>query len=164
MTTWQGVWREPDVETEDYPNIVVCDGRVTGSITIGRSRLPLWAISATAIGGGWDEVELGWSPTEHYGFTEDHFSDFVYHLLEQRGEFGRLLCVLADVERQDDERQDGWLDSKDDGSGIVEIPLDKRNNDMPPPWWAHEPSRKRVIDQLRACLGALEEGDCSWPI
>jgi len=162
--TWQGVWRTPGVETEDYPNVVVCDGRVTGSITIGHSRLPLWAVSGTAIEDGWDEVEAGWSPTEHYGFTQDDFSNFVYYLLELRGEFGRLLCILADVERQEFDREDRWLDEKNDGSGIVEIPLGKANDDTPPPWWAHKPSRQRVITQLRTCLRTLEEGDCSWPI
>ena len=35
---------------------------------------PLWSFIGTALVLGWEEVEAGWSPTEHYGFTEDDLS------------------------------------------------------------------------------------------
>jgi hypothetical protein len=112
---------------------VVHDGRVSGSITVGASRLPLWALASTAITHGWDEVESGWEPTERYGYTADDLADFLTDLLEARGEFGRLLLVLADAERC--ERQRGaWR-----------------------PWWGTKRHRRRVADQLRRCLASLEE-------
>jgi hypothetical protein len=125
------VWREPPAMTEDYPGLVVHDGRVTGSITVGQSRLPLWAFIWSAIHKDWTDVEAGWSPTEHYGYTADDLSDFLGHLLNLRGEFGRLVLVLADMERRD-------------------------RRPMGRAWWERPKKRQRVIDQLRRCLNALE--------
>lgn len=126
-------WRDPAEESDDlYPGLVVSDDRVTGSITAGRSRLPLWVVVPTAAIQGWSEVEKGWEPSV-YGWTADKTGEFLGHLLEQRGEFGRLLLVLADVERREDEQgQDGL------------------------PWWELDASRQRVVEQLRRCLAALE--------
>jgi hypothetical protein len=124
------IWRDPAVETEDYPNLTVHDGRVTGSINVGHSRLPLWAIVPTALESGWADVQAGWPHvTTEYGFTSRDLSAFLYYLLEQRGEFGRLLCILADVERQERERDEVW--------------------------WEHPDSVERVAAQLRTCLAAL---------
>lgn len=123
-------WREPSAETHDFPGLCVSDARVSGSITDGCTRLPLWAFSSTAIAHGWEQVEKGWEPT----ITQEQFSEFVYWLLEQRGEFGRLLCVLADVERRESVRG-----------------ASRRA------WWQKKGDRKRVADQLRACLAALGE-------
>lgn len=126
-------WREPDEETVGlYPNLVVHDGRVSGSITVGKSRLPLWCFVRWAVG-NWDEVEAGYAPTENYGFTEDDLSQFLYCLTELRGEFARLLLVLADAERCEHVR--GFPRS---------------------PWWATKRHRKRVADQMRRCLTILE--------
>lgn len=125
-------WREPGEESTNlYPGLVVHDGRVSGSITIGRTRLPIWAIISTAIRDGWPAVTAEYEPPSE--FTEEHLADFLYWLMEQRGEFARLLLVLADVERDEAERDDDGLT----------------------PWWDHEPSRCRVIDQLQRCLQAL---------
>ena len=130
-------WRDPDEESVDlYPGLVVHDGRVSGSITTGRSRLPLWAFAGVAVTHGWDEVERGWSPSK-YGWTAERFARFLSHLLEARGEFGRLLLVLADVERRDEER-------------MVPTPV---------PWWADRELSAPVIDQLRRCLAALDNGE-----
>lgn len=131
------IWRDPAVETEDYPNLTVHDDRVTGSINVDHSRLPLWAIIGTAIEDGWPATEAGWPQiTKDYGFTASDLSLFLHCLLEMRGEFGRLVCILADVERRAikrSERRDG------------------------PVWWEHKASKKRVIAQLRVCLAALED-------
>ena len=128
------VWREPPVETEDYPGLVVHDARVTGSITAGRSRLPLWAFIADVVRRGWASAEHGYEPSR-YGWGADRMARFLYALLEHRGEFGRLICVLADVERRDFERDD-----TDDG------------------WWFKDDvQRARLAAQLRRCLEALEE-------
>lgn len=126
------VWRSPREESVDlYPGLVVHDGRVSGSITIGQSRLPIWAITTTAIRCGWDDVEDGWGPGEHYGFTQQHFADFIYDLVEARGEFARLLLVIADAQRND--RVTGrWK-----------------------PWWEVKRHRVRVSRQLQRCLDAL---------
>lgn len=127
-----GPWRDPAEESADlYPGLVVCDDRVTGSITAGRSRLPLWVVIPPAVIHGWGEAEKGWEPSV-YGWTADKTGEFLGHLLEQRGEFGRLLLVLADVERREDEQGQ-------DGS----------------PWWGQDASRRRVVEQLRRCLVAL---------
>ena len=132
-----GPWRKPPEETVDlYPGLTVCDNRVSGSITVDRSRLPLWAFITTAIHGDWTRVEDGWSPTENYGFTADDLSRFLHCLLEQRGEFGRLLLVLADAERCEQKRG-GWEKS----------------------WWQTKRHRKRVGDQLRRCMAVLEAED-----
>lgn len=133
---WQGVWRTPSAETEDYPKLSVHDGRVSGSINVDHSRLPLWTLIGYAIREDWATVERNWPQiTEDYGFTQDDLARFVYFLLEQRGEFGRLVCVLADVERRDDE-------------------AGRRGDDRP--WWQRPASKRRVVKQLRICLAALE--------
>lgn len=136
----QAVWRTPAVETEDYPNLTVHDGRVSGSINVGHSRLPLWALISmgSAVTQGWGEVEKCYPQvTADYGFSAADFSAFLYFLMEQRGEFGRLVCILADVERQEYER------GQKRGDGRA--------------WWEHRASKKRVVDQLRVCLAALDE-------
>ena len=132
-----GPWREPSDESIDlYPGLVVHDGRVAGAITTGRSRLPVSALVYEAIHGDWDDdVEFGWSPEANYGWTADHMSDFLHDLLEVRGEFARLLLVLADGERieREDDAEDGYL---------------------PLPWW--ETDHAAIVkDQLRRCLAAL---------
>jgi len=126
-----GVWREPGEETTDYPGLYLDDGRVTGSITAGQSRLPLWAFMPVALRHGKGEWK-GYDP-EQYGWTLEKASDFLYELLEQRGEFGRLLCILADVERRD------------------------RGRDTYKSWWHRKRQRDRVAAQLRRCLAVLEE-------
>lgn len=138
MAAWQheGVWREPPTETTDYPGLTVNDARVNGSINIRDSRLSLWAIVGTAVTLGWGEVEQQWSPSR-YDYAAHELAMFLGCLLEQRGEFARLLCVLADVERRQERSWTG------------------------PPWWERKTSRRRVLRALRACVAALEraEGD-----
>lgn len=128
---WQGVWRIPSEETLDlYPGLVVCDDRVSGSITISRSRLPLWAISYTAITDDWGRVTDGWPTAKE--ITEEDFATFIYDILELRGEFARLLLVLADAER-----------------------CERVRSSMNKPWWRTKKHRKRVLDQLQRCSSAL---------
>ena len=135
-----GPWRQPDEESVDlYPGLVVHDGRVSGSITVGQSRLPLWAIIGTAIRETWESVESNWSPTEAYGFTAHDLAAFLYDLMELRGEFGRLLLVLANAERQE------MIAEQEDESLLVADA-----------WWDVPAQRQPVIDQLRRCLLALE--------
>lgn len=127
------IWREPDACTEDYPRLIVHDGRVSGSITVGNTRLPLWAFAWTAITDGWDEAEASYEMSE-YGYTAEDFARFIYCLLEQRGEFARLLCVLADVERFD------TLDDESSDEG---------------PWYWREDDRERVRAALQRCINVL---------
>lgn len=129
-----GVWREPAEESSDlYPGLVVHDDRHSGSITLGATRLPASAVVGEAIRSGWESVRRGYAPVE---FTEEQFIEFLYLLLEPRGEFARLILTLADVERDDYERGE------------------RHDDDVP--WWKHPPSRDRVLAQLRCCVAVLE--------
>ena len=96
---YQGVWRRKGTQTRGFPKLMVDDDVVSGSINVRGTRLPLWAIITTAINEGWESIERGWSPTKHYNYTKVDLAHFLYCLLEQRGEFGRLLLLLAKVER-----------------------------------------------------------------
>lgn len=147
-------WRNPAEESLGlYPGLVVDDGRQSGSITVGQSRLPLWSFIGTALALGWEEVERGWSPTEHYGFTEDDLSGFLHHLLNVRGEFGRLLLVLANAERLEDDRSDRALDGH--GPVVNVTPGDPSAVQLPPSWWEDDVLAIPVIRALTACLDAL---------
>jgi hypothetical protein len=89
---------EEDKVTEDYPGLIVHDGRVHGAITTGHSRLPLFCVLPVAVFSGFATV-LEEYPSCAVG--ADELSGFVRNLFEQRYDFARLLCVLADVERAD---------------------------------------------------------------
>lgn len=124
MKKHHGPWRWPDEETLDlFPGLVVHDGRVSGSITLGRSRLPIWAPQFKMV----NAEEYG-APPELVEKSELFFRC----LIEARGEFARLLLVLADAERCE------WA------RGGVQS------------WWQTQRHRKRVSDQLKLCLQALE--------
>ena len=128
MTT---VRRRPADESVDlYPGLVVCDDRVSGSITIGVSRLPMWALAWYC----YDDALHAYPQLDEYGWTGQHHHEFLHDLLEARGEFARLLLVLADAERCS-RRRPGW----------------------PKAWWSTRRHRKRVGAQLRRCLEALED-------
>lgn len=136
----RGPYRVPAEETVDlYSGLVVHDGRQSGSITIGRSRLPLWSIIRTAILCDWDEVERGWSPGEHYGYTDRDLADFLGDLMELRGEFGRLLLILAAAERYERE----VIDARDELLPWVS-------------WWESPEVVDRVRLQLLRCLAELD--------
>ena len=123
---YEGIWRYPAIQTNGFPKLMVADNFVTGSINVRNTRLPLWAIVTTAIIEGWDAVERGWDPEKHYGYTKEDLAHFLYYLLEQRGEFGRLLLLLAKVEAS---RADFW--------------------------WENPYYRRRVITQLQNCIDTL---------
>jgi hypothetical protein len=128
-----GIWRHPAEEsTSLYPGFVVCDDRITGAITAGSSRLPLYVLPARLIYGGFNEIEEDFGPDLH-GMTADSLCGFLVDLLEMRGEFARLLLVLADNERR--ERQRPFSDKA---------------------WWQRKSARRRVITQLRHCIAVLE--------
>jgi hypothetical protein len=136
----RGPWREPAEETTDYPRLWVRDDRVSGSITLSRSRLPLWCLVAAALG-GWDEVRESYPQVTEYGWPDaEGLIEFVRSLTELRGDFGRLLCVLADVERQEANRTQH--------SGDADA------------WWERDEDRARVRAALRRCLEALGDDAC----
>ena len=124
--------REPDEETEDFPGVIVHDGRMTGSITAGRTRLPLWCFIADLVEHGWKHTEENRDITE---ITQEQLSSFLYYLLEHRGDFGRLLCVLADIERQSSEIQ-------------------TRGETFS--WWYHPEMKARVRAALQRCIDSLD--------
>jgi len=152
-------WRDPDEESVDlYPGLVVHDGRHSGSITYGCTRLPVECIIHTALTMGWDEVEEGWTPSA-YGWDATRTAHFLSDLLEARGEFGRLLLVLANAERLEQEREEKALDAHTEATGDTVInvsPWDPDAVKMPPPWWDDPELSAPVADQLRRCLEALE--------
>ena len=126
-----GVWREPTEESIDvYPGLVVHDGRVSGSITLGRSRLPIWAFIGRLAQDGW-QVTDDWD--DLYGWDAEKMDALLYEIFELRGEFARLVLMLADAERCDRGRSFGAA------------------------WWETKRHRKRVADQLRRCLAVLED-------
>ena len=84
-----------DKVTEDYPGLIVHDDRVTGSITVGHSRLPIWAFVSTMVEAGFAEAKKLWDVSDYTNPSD--LGIFLQNLMEQRKEFGRLLCVLADV-------------------------------------------------------------------
>jgi hypothetical protein len=95
---------EPGVEgqdkiTEDYPGFVVHDGRVSGSITLGHSRLPIWCLIHQIVSAGYASAAEDY-PTLAEEASADEIGWFLYDLFEHRREFARLLCVLADVQRR----------------------------------------------------------------
>lgn len=130
-----GVWREPAAHDSDlYPGLVVWDARCSGSITLGETRLPIWAPRLD-----WSEIDdyfpdAGDPAREKYESAAADALEFLYFLREQRGEFARLLLVLADAERREARR------SVNAGA-----------------WWETKRHRKRVADQLRRCLACLED-------
>lgn len=132
--------RDRHEETEDYPGVVVHDGRVSGSITLGPTRLAFWAITTALCDGGWAEVQDDYLPEPGAPGAElypdrEQAAAFLHHLLQQRREFGRLLCVLADEDRRDDDRYD-------------------RGDDR---WWMQMPRRRaRVRAALQACIDEID--------
>src|ERR1044072_3948651 len=85
-----GPWREPDEESIDlYPGLVVHDGRHSGSITVGRSRLPVCAFVFDAVTNGWDMADDAFEISKHYDWDAEKTAKFLHDLLEMRGEFGR---------------------------------------------------------------------------
>jgi hypothetical protein len=129
--------REPAEESTDiYSGLVVHDGRVCGSITAGQSRLPLWCLIPDVVDGGFKQVAKQWE--DLHGLTQEGFSDFLYNLLEQRGDFARLLLVLADVERQETE-------------------MEKKDKLITVSWWYHPEMKERVREALQRCLDVLNQ-------
>lgn len=135
----EGIWRSPNEETVGaYPGLAVHDGRVSGSITIGASRVPLWALTGALRVGGWEEIESDYGIGEILGgLGEDELWALIHHLFQMRGEFARLLCVLGDVER------------------VEELVDDDRA------WWDEPGQRRRVREALLNCLKALDEIDAA---
>lgn len=128
--------RQPAEETVDlYAGLCVDDDRVSGSITVGCSRLPLWAFVGTIVTDGWETIvseEDGWPYLEDgYGWTRQKMSDFLYHSMQSRGEFGRLTLLMAEMNRSGEEAGAPWIEEAD--------------------------NRERVREQLQRCLDALED-------
>lgn len=151
------IWREPGEETVDlYPGLVVHDGRQSGSITTGRSRLPMWAFAGVIPEHGWAEAQSGWDP-EEYGWTAEKMGQFLSDLLEPRGEFARLLLMLANVEREDREREEAAMDGHGPVVRIKVFDTDPEDAvELPPPWWQTPELCDPLIGQLRRCIGVLE--------
>jgi hypothetical protein len=126
------IWRRKSVESHIYPGLCLSDNRQSGSITVGCTRLPVWSIIGEVIRDGWDSAEHSYS-IEEYGWTAEKMAEFIYYLMEQRGEFGRLLLTIAEAER-----------CEHVGNGRK-------------PWWRTKRHKNRVADQLARCLIALEQ-------
>lgn len=157
-----GPWRTPPEETVDlYPGLVVADDRVTGSVTFGVSRLPLWCTPSYLIA-GWPEFTAEYGDPDDpdgtvCGVDADRFGAFLTHLFEARGEFARLLLVLADVERVEKEREATYLEVHAPGETIVRMDIgDGQGVPVPPAWWEYPDLAERVRTTLRRCLDTIE--------
>lgn len=150
-------WRRPAEETEGYPGLSVNDGVQSGSIAIRGSCLPLWSFIYSVVADGWDETEADYDLDE-YGYTADDLARFLVHLLEARGEFGRLLLALAAAERQqqeiEEEDTDAHFAQVHPGESICDC-----GRDLLQPWWADIDMSAPVGEQLRRCLDVLTGGD-----
>lgn len=151
-------WRDPDEESVDlYPGLVVHDGRHSGSITYGRSRLAVECIIHAALCQGWGVVEEGWTPSA-YGWDAARTAGFLCDLLEARGEFGRLLLVLANAERLEGEREELVMTEHTQATGktIIDVsPWDPNALQLPTPWWDDPELSQPVLAQLERCVTAL---------
>ena len=124
------IWREPpDESTNIYQGLVVQDDRVGGSITVRRSRLPLWTLIGTAIREDWEAVEDAWGSVREYEYTAEELSEFAYNLLESRGEFARLILEIASANKEHDH------------------------------WWTDEELKGKVRNQLAICLKSLSNDE-----
>jgi hypothetical protein len=163
------MWRDPSEETENFPGFFVHDGRMTGSITLGPTRLPLWTTIAYLLEGGYDYL------AEHFDLgetTQEDLFDLLYNLLEVRGEFARLLLALANAERIEAERIDDVIQTaadedhpavkhKDDDVIVTVIMSDDEDEQlpMPDPWWKDDELKAPVIELLESCLAILKGTD-----
>lgn len=124
-----GPWRHPAEVSDDlYPNLSLSDNVVSGSIVFQGSRLAAWAVIADLVAAGWPAVRREYLPP----CDASVLSGFLYDLLEARGEFGRLLLVLAEAN------------------------LQERTADADRAWWDDPALSARVVDQLRRCLAVLD--------
>lgn len=100
-------------------------------LSIGASRLPLWCFIGWAIQDGFRTAADDYYSDGYYDtFDEKAAAEFLSCLFDQRGEFARLILLLADAERC--ERHSGkW-------------------------WWETKRHRKRIADQLRRCLALVD--------
>lgn len=125
-------WRSPSEESHIYPGLCLHDDRQTGSITAGCTRLPLWAFIGELVDGGYKAANYDYE-VERCGLSQEALSEFLYCLMELRGDFGRLLLVMAEAERSE------------------------RQNPRGTSWWKTKKHRKAVREQLRRCLDILED-------
>jgi hypothetical protein len=133
-------------------------------MTFGESRVPLWCITGELINGeGWSGVEDGWNLSE-LGWTSNDFANFLYNLLEMRGEFGRLVAMLANAERVEQERSDEHFAQQtpvagDDEVSIFNMSLEEGDGKTPHPasWWEMDDVRLPLIEQLQRCIDALAD-------
>lgn len=154
-----GPWRNPDEETSEYPGLWVHDGRQSGSVTFSKSRLPVWAVVGCAVRGGWEEVESNWDYIgTGYGWTEERFIELLNHVFQLRGDFGRLICALANAERVESERLDAALEEQAPGEAVVKVALgdDDDGVHLPASWWDDDELKAPVVDLLERCLAALK--------
>ena len=164
-----------DKVTEDYPGFVVHDGRVSGSITLGHSRLPIWCFVQDLVDGGYDTASENYPSLPSHA-SSDEIGSFLHDLLEHRREFARLICVLADVERREREARwnrygpkavfqlGGTLQNREElGPAVREvglgpmIPVDPEH--LPAalqPWYSDPENTGRVRIALRNCLDELD--------
>jgi hypothetical protein len=75
----------------------------------------MWAVTGLALSSGWEAVEREYYPDEYtnqyHSFTEGSAGEFFHNLMQHRGEFGRLVLLLADVERCSTMRWD-WTQTR----------------------------------------------------
>ena len=106
---------------------VIIGGKMKRPNNARGIRLTFFSKWAIAFNEAWKAIKKEWS---NYNNPNQDLASFICCLLAQRGEFGRLLLLLASVERRDYRG----------GS-----------------WWENTRARRRVINQLQRCLDALNQ-------
>lgn len=149
-----GPWRRPDYKADDiYPPFGCWDKMRAGGVNISGSRLLVHDVLWSLVAGGWDRAVNEFTPP----CSPDEYRRFLHDLLDARGEFGRLLLVLAAAERMERDRDEA------DGDEHFATAHPRSNlcdcGRIPVSWWEDAEMRQPVIDQLRRCLAALEDDE-----
>jgi hypothetical protein len=134
-----GSWlRTAAEDTEGYPGFRVHDAMSGGSITFGRSRLAVWAVTADLVKYGW---ERGVAESYEPPTGEAEFAELLHNVFQLRGEFGRLLLAMANAERRESRAWERW----------------DRRRPIPKAWWTQPDVYGPVVEQMRRCLALFDD-------
>jgi hypothetical protein len=121
-----------DTEPTDglFPGLSVWDARMAGAITLKDSRLPVYVLASMVMkyGDDWERVTDSYDVPEWYEWTDVRL--LVTMMLNLRGEWAKLVLIMADGERR------------------------RSHNGLP--WWRKKRDRARVRAQLLRCLAMLD--------
>lgn len=150
-----GPWQQPGYKGDDiYPGFGCDDGMRAGGINIGNTRQLVHDLIGSILEGGWDEAETDYGTQT---CTDREYGRFLHDLLDMRGEFGRLLLLLAAAVRiaviKDDAKVNAhWAEAHPGAQMCDCMAIDHLA------WWEDPEVYGPVVEQLRRCLNVLGEG------